>query len=265
MQRLITALFLIIAVGGVILVAPPIVFKVLVLATTGRVLQELFRLFFPTARFYEWCGILAGLIVAATLIWQEWGIPTLPVLIACVFFIASIHMFHSNVLEHVPQRVALTIFGVLYIACTLPYFAWLYALPHGKALVIMAIAMAAFGDTFAMFAGKTIGRHKMSPLLSPNKTWEGLFAGFFGSIFGALLVRALMWPDLPLGPAVSLALIIGIIGPVGDLIESMIKRAHHVKDAGSLLPGHGGVLDRADALVFTAPTVYYFSIWFFNT
>ncbi|PIR20515.1 MAG: phosphatidate cytidylyltransferase [Deltaproteobacteria bacterium CG11_big_fil_rev_8_21_14_0_20_47_16] len=264
MQRLITALFLIIAVGGVILVAPSLVFKILVLATTGRVLQELFRLFFPTARFYEWCAILVGMAVATTLIWKEWGIPTLPILIAAVFVIACIHMFHSEILEHVPQRVALTMFGILYIGCTLPYFAWLYALPHGKALVIMAIAMAAFGDTFAMFAGKTIGRHKMSPLLSPNKTWEGLAAGFCGSMFGALLVRQLMWPELALKPAIILALIIGIVGPIGDLIESMIKRANHVKDAGSLLPGHGGVLDRADALVFTAPTVYYFSTWFFN-
>jgi phosphatidate cytidylyltransferase len=143
----------------------------------------------------------------------------------------------------------------------LPYFARLYDLPHGKDLVVMAIAMAAFGDTFAMFAGKTIGRHKMTPILSPNKTWEGLAAGFLGSIFAALLVRHLLWPSIHLLPAVSLALIIGIVGPVGDLIESMIKRASHVKDAGALLPGHGGVLDRADALIFTAPVVYYFSRW----
>lgn len=260
-QRFFTALFMIIAVGGVILYAPITAFRVLVLAVTGRVLQELFRLLFPTTRFYQYCGILIGMAVSVILIWPELGIPTLPALIAAVFLICVIHMAHAEVLEHVPQRVGLTCFGLLYIACTLPYFSALRELPQGMALVTMAIAMAAFGDTFAMFAGKTIGRHKMTPILSPNKTWEGLIAGFGGSIFGMILIRYLMWPEMPLVPGIVLALIIGIVGPLGDLIESMIKRACHVKDAGTLLPGHGGVLDRADALIFTAPVVYYFSLW----
>lgn len=262
-QRFFTAVFMILAVGGVIAYAPVIAFRVLVLTVIGRVLQELFRLFFPTVRFYQYCGILSGMVVAAVLIWTNWEIPVLPVLIAILFAICVIHMVHAEVLEHVPQRIGLTCFGILYIACTLPYFAWLYDLPHGKALVAMAIAMAAFGDTFAMFAGKTIGRHKMTPILSPNKTWEGLGFGFLGSIFGGYLVRVLLWPELSFNRMVVLGLLIGIIGPLGDLIESMVKRAFHVKDAGTLLPGHGGLLDRADALIFTVPTVYYFSVWFF--
>lgn len=261
MQRLFTALFMILAVGGVIAYAPATAFRILVLAVTGRVLQELFRLFFPTVRFYQYCGILGGMTVAILFIWPGFNAGILPALITFVFAICVIHMAHADILEHVPQRVGLTCFGVLYVACTLPYFAWLYDLPHGKVLVAMAIAMAAFGDTFAMFAGKTFGRHKMTPILSPNKTWEGLAAGFLGSIFGMALIRHLFWPEMSLKHGIVLALIIGIIGPVGDLIESMIKRASHVKDAGALLPGHGGVLDRADALIFTAPVVYYFSRW----
>ncbi len=260
-QRIFTALFMILAVGGVIAYAPATAFRILVLAVTGRVLQELFRLFFPTVRYYQYCGILAGLAVASILIWPGLHLDILPALVILVFAICVIHMAHADILEHVPQRVGLTCFGVLYIACTLPYFVWLYDLPHGKELVVVAIAMAAFGDTFAMFGGKLIGRHKMTPILSPNKTWEGLIAGFVGSVLGALLVRFLLWPSMRLGPAISLGLIIGLVGPVGDLIESMIKRASHVKDAGDLLPGHGGVLDRADALIFTAPVVYYFSRW----
>lgn len=262
MQRLFTALFMILAVGGVIAYAPATAFRILVLAVVGRVLQELFRLFFPTVRYYQYCGILAGMVIATIMIWPNLNSAILPALIAFVFAICVIHMAHADILEHVPQRIGLTCFGVVYVSCTLPYFAWLYDLPHGKALVAMAIAMAAFGDTFAMFGGKFFGRHKMTPILSPNKTWEGLVAGFGGSLFGVFLIRYLFWPEMPVHPAVILALLIGIVGPIGDLIESMIKRASHVKDAGSLLPGHGGVLDRADALIFTAPVVYYFANWF---
>ncbi|MDO8312910.1 MAG: phosphatidate cytidylyltransferase [Sideroxyarcus sp.] len=261
MQRLFTALFMILGVGGVIAYAPVTAFRILVLTVIGRVLQELFRLFFPTVRYYQYCGILAGMVIASIMIWPDMHNAILPALITFVFFTCVIHMAHADILEHVPQRIGLTCFGVLYVSCTLPYFAWLYDLPHGKALVTMAIAMAAFGDTFAMFGGKFFGRHKMTPILSPNKTWEGLIAGFGGSIFGVLLIRYFMWPDMVIKRAIMLALIIGIVGPIGDLIESMIKRASHVKDAGALLPGHGGLLDRADALIFTAPVVYYFAVW----
>lgn len=254
---------MILAVGGVIAYAPATVFRILVLTVTGRVLQELFRLFFPTVRYYQYCGILAGMAMAIILIWPGLNEFILPALIAFVFAICVIHMAHADILEHVPQRIGLTCFGVLYVSCTLPFFSKLYDLPHGKVLAAMAIAMAAFGDTFAMFAGKWVGRHKMTPILSPNKTWEGLAAGFVGSAFGALLIRHLFWPSMPLYPAIVLAIIIGVVGPLGDLIESMVKRASHVKDAGTLLPGHGGVLDRADALIFTAPVVYYFSRCFF--
>lgn len=263
MQRLITALFLIMAVGGVILYAPPIVFRLLVLAVIGRTLQELFRLLFPTARFYEHCALFFGMVIAATMIWPSWQPYILPFLIGSLFCLCCLYMAHSEVLEQVPQRIGLSCFGILYLACTLPYFSWLHAEAHGKTLVIMTIAMPALCDTFAMLTGKTIGRHKMSPTLSPNKTWEGLAGGMLGSIAGGLLVRATLWPELPLRPLIILALIIGIVGPVGDLIESMVKRACHVKDAGTLLPGHGGLLDRVDALVFTAPVVYYFSVCFF--
>lgn len=263
-QRFFTALFMILAVGGVIFYAPTLVFRILVLAVIGRALQEFFRLCFPKARFYQYCGILSGMGVATILIWPQWQPHILPALVFFVLLICVIQMSHAEVLEHVPQRIGLTCFGILYIGCTLPFFANLYDLTHGKALVVMAIAMAAFGDTFAMFAGKTIGRHKMTPILSPNKTWEGLAFGFVGSTFGALLVRGLLWPELPLGRTIVLGLLIGVIGPIGDLIESMIKRAFHVKDASTLLPGHGGILDRADALMFTAPAVYYYSQRFFE-
>lgn len=262
-QRFFTALFMILGVGGILLYAPVAAFRILVLAVIGRVLQEFFRLVFPTVRYYQYCGILVSMAVATLLIWPEWGISVLPALIASLFFICVIHMSHAEILEHVPQRIGLTCFGILYIGCTLPFFASLYDLSHGKSLVVMAIAMAALCDTFAMFAGKTIGRYKMTPILSPNKTWEGLVFGFVGSVVGGLLVRFLMWPELSLPRLVGLGLLIGIVGPIGDLIESMVKRAVHVKDSGTLLPGHGGLLDRADALIFTAPAVYYYAKYLF--
>jgi phosphatidate cytidylyltransferase len=168
-------------------------------------------------------------------------------------------MRHSTVLEGLIARIGVTLFGAVYLGATLPFYSLVRELPHGKALVFMGISAAAMSDTFAMFTGKAIGRRKFAPLASPNKTWEGFIAGLAGSVLAVWVVKLIGWRELPLVHVLALGIIIGLVGPMGDLIESLIKRGYHVKDSGGIIPGHGGVLDRLDALVFVGPVLYLYA------
>jgi phosphatidate cytidylyltransferase len=114
------------------------------------------------------------------------------------------------------------------------------------------------GDSFAYFAGKSLGRHKLAPVVSPNKTWEGAVAGFLFSIIAALACKATFLHGLSWMDATALGALIGVVGQIGDLCESIVKRAVKVKDSGAILPGHGGMLDRVDSLLFGAPAMYYY-------
>ncbi|HYF62392.1 MAG TPA: phosphatidate cytidylyltransferase, partial [Herpetosiphonaceae bacterium] len=130
-------------------------------------------------------------------------------------------------------------------------------LAPGAAWIFATFAVTWASDTGAYFAGRAFGRNKMSPRLSPKKTWEGFAGGTLASIGAGVGIVALL--GLPVSPLVGVALgLIGAIGgTLGDLAESMLKRQAGVKDSGNLIPGHGGLLDRVDSLLFTAPLIYY--------
>jgi phosphatidate cytidylyltransferase len=130
-------------------------------------------------------------------------------------------------------------------------------IPPGAAWLMLVLAITWIQDSTAYFVGRSLGRTKMAPILSPKKSWEGFAGGLAGSIFTAVLATYLL--GLPIGAwsAVMIGIATGIAGPLGDLGESLIKRQVGVKDSGALIPGHGGILDRMDSLLFTAPVVYY--------
>lgn len=152
---------------------------------------------------------------------------------------------------------AWTVAGILYIGLLLSYLVDL-RLDAGRNWVFLAI-LATFGsDTMAYFIGRMFGRHKMAPRISPNKTWEGAAAGVAGAIAVSLLFT-ISWPlQLPInyGQAVLLGVLISVFGQFGDLLESLLKRYTGVKESGSLIPGHGGLLDRMDSVVFAGVVVY---------
>jgi phosphatidate cytidylyltransferase len=152
--------------------------------------------------------------------------------------------------------------------------AWIYVAPvvasvvslrlrFGTGWVILAFAVAFLNDTFAYFAGRFFGRHKLLERISPKKTWEGAAGGVLGSVLGAVAVRLLdVTRDLgtlSLAGAAAVGLGAAVLAPVGDLAESMLKRSAGVKDSGRLIPGHGGLLDRIDALLFVAPWVWVYA------
>ena len=153
-----------------------------------------------------------------------------------------------------------TIFPVLLVGLPLGYTAALRVVPGetGADLVLLMMVCVTFGDAAAYYTGRAFGKHRMAPVISPKKSWEGAAGAIGGSLIGALVAHFWFFQRLTLGHAAVVAVIVCIAGMLGDLAESMMKRATGVKDSSAILPGHGGILDRLDALIFSAPVLYYY-------
>jgi phosphatidate cytidylyltransferase len=161
--------------------------------------------------------------------------------------------------EHVSWAIAVTYLGILWIGLAMVHAVWLRELPHGDGLVIDVLVATFVGDTAAYFGGRLYGRTPLAPLISPNKTLEGLVAGFLGGT--AAFWVAGLYQDWMTGPdALLIGALVALIAPIGDLFESMVKRDLEVKDTGKLFGAHGGVLDRLDAVLFTVPVAYYAAV-----
>ena len=128
--------------------------------------------------------------------------------------------------------------------------------PEGWKLVFFLLLVVWLGDSGAYYVGKQFGKHKMSPRISPKKTFEGLIGGICASMITAIVIHFTFLPQFPLVHAIIAGAILSVSGVIGDLAESMWKRSADVKDSGTLLPGHGGFLDRFDSIFFTAPILY---------
>lgn len=147
--------------------------------------------------------------------------------------------------------------GYLYLGLGSSCLIMLMALPQGRAWLLLLSATTAASDTAAFYFGSRFGRHKLCPAISPAKTWEGFYGGLAGATAGALLMRHFFLPAEGLAWLLPLILLLAALGAAGDLVESIIKRAFAVKDSGTILPGHGGLLDRMDSLLLTAPALYF--------
>jgi len=187
------------------------------------------------------------------------GVITLSLLAMCAF---------RSPLNRVLPDAAYTVFGILYTGLSLTTLPLLYAQEEGPSLLTFLLFVVWAGDIAALYIGRTWGRRKLAPAISPGKTWEGSLASIAGSIAitGLLLwlasrlqahdIAILSYPGSILH-WLALAAILNVAAQVGDLTESAIKRGAGVKDSGSILPGHGGVLDRIDALLIAAPVLWY--------
>ena len=133
---------------------------------------------------------------------------------------------------------------------------------EGGYLIISIMVAIWICDSAAFFLGSAFGKHKLFPRVSPNKSWEGAIAGFIFAILAMIAAKALVLDSLTLFDSVVIGIIVGTIGQIGDLVESLIKRDAGVKDSSSLIPGHGGIFDRFDSLFLTAPTVYLYLYFF---
>jgi len=158
-------------------------------------------------------------------------------------------------------RMGWLIAGPLYIGGAIAAIAKLHHLEHGGTWVVLSMMLAWGSDTGGYFAGKAFGKHKLYERISPKKTIEGAVGGLVAVTAMAVAVRTLWLPELSILEAVILALVAGAVGQAGDLCVSVIKRSTGVKDSGKIIPGHGGLLDRIDALMFTAIVTLLFTRW----
>ncbi len=160
---------------------------------------------------------------------------------------------------------AATAFGVLYVALLGGYIVALRVIVDPrpripeKLLTLFFIVVFA-GDTCAYYTGRLTGRHRLAPRISPAKTVEGAIGGLLGNLLAALIAHLTFFPELPLKHVAPLSLAMGVAGILGDLCESMLKRGAQTKDASQLIPGHGGLLDRLDSMLFNAPLLYFYYI-----
>jgi phosphatidate cytidylyltransferase len=185
----------------------------------------------------------------------EFDVPAVLTVVVMVAF-ADALMFEPEI-PNAPRRVGLAVLGAAYPGLLLSALIPLRQIPRGEWWIVLAVTVTWLNDTFAYFTGRAFGRRKLYERISPSKTWEGALGGAAGSIVGAVVVQQVWIPDLPLWGAGLLGGGAAVLGPIGDLSESMLKRAFGAKDSGRLLPGHGGMLDRIDALLFNAPFVLF--------
>lgn len=162
---------------------------------------------------------------------------------------------------------AVTVLGVLYVALLGGHLIAVrtgFSSQLSKHLLLFFFLVIMGGDSGAYYAGRTFGRHKLAPTISPGKTWEGAVAGMLTSLLLAAAAHFWFFPELSLRFALPLAAVMNIVGVFGDLTESALKRGVGTKDTAQILPGHGGMLDRVDSLLFNAPLIYYFAYAYFH-
>ena len=241
----------IVAYGG-------IVFVVGVILLGGFCLHELYTMT-ERVRPMKLAGFLT---MAALALAALYGEPRHVVLVLAASFLVT---FVLAVLrprrEHVSWAIAVTMFGALWIGLALVHAIWLRELDHGGALLVCTLLGTFIGDTGAYFGGRTWGRRPLAPLISPNKTLEGLLSGIAAGTFAFWLYAFAYHHDWFAGTdALLIGFCVAVAAPFGDLFESMIKRDLDVKDTGRLFGAHGGALDRLDAVFFSLPTAYYVAV-----
>jgi phosphatidate cytidylyltransferase len=187
----------------------------------------------------------------------------MPLLLTSAVVLPLIGLLSRRQKEGAFTTWAWTIAGILYVGWLLSYLVALRGLDSGRNWVFFALFITWASDTTAFFIGRRFGRHKLAPNISPGKTWEGTIGGIVGAIIMSILFFTSTPFHLPLvyWQAIVLSILVSIFGQVGDLVESLLKRNMGVKDSGRLLPGHGGILDRLDSIIFAGIVVYYYVVW----
>jgi len=272
MRRILSALVLVPLVVYSVLFGPAYLLVALLMLATAVGLWEALRLLraitSPSAGFsaVELAAYPLGLALALGLSIMELSVPDPRLLIpavACPIALAAISVVAFSRFREVswftPVPAALIV--VFYVAVPLGLLVWVWRQPDGPFHLLFALIVVWAGDTAGYCAGKYLGKHKSSPRISPNKTWEGTAASLGAALLVGAVAAIWYWDGNNFSEPVTLAALLNVAGQFGDLAESGLKRRAGVKDSSGLIPGHGGVLDRIDALLFAAPVLWYYWLW----
>ena len=258
-RRVVSAVLVIPFLYVIIRHMPPVAFFGLVAVASVLALREFYTLYFKTSE--RTVPILLGLSFTVALLSSfQWpGVLST----GLVLFLSIAAVMGTRLLGRWNAgdgftETAVLVFGILYIGLTMGHLLLTRALPDGVFLIFFVALVTWAGDTGAYYAGIAFGHTKLAPAVSPNKTVEGLIGGCLLAVAAAVAARYSFLPVFTAAEAACLGVVLTLAGLAGDLSESMLKRSAGVKDSGALIPGHGGVLDRLDSLLFTAPTYYYY-------
>jgi phosphatidate cytidylyltransferase len=240
-----------------ILWGPVWLFQAVVVAAGAVAAWELQRLFARAGRPTQpWLGVAAPAVVTASFVVP--GGPPVVLTVAVLLALAA-----PLVRAGVPavEPAAGTVLATVYVGWLLGHALVLHALPEGAGLILFVVAVTWLGETAAYVAGSRVGRHRLAPVISPRKTVEGAVAQIGVSLAVAAALGVWLLPSWSAGVVLGAGLLLGVVGQIGDLVESVLKRSVGTKDAGELLPGHGGLLDRLDSLLFNLPVLFYYALW----
>ncbi|MFZ3071630.1 MAG: phosphatidate cytidylyltransferase [Thermodesulfobacteriota bacterium] len=260
MKRLLAGLFLIPLTVFATLYAPLFLFASAVSIIAALSIFEFNRMVFKKR---EAIVDAAAIILAASmpfLFFYSGGL-AVPWLVFSVFFFFVLRLASGADVSGTVSWVAIRSVSLLYLAVPFSHMVLLLGLYKGRYWLLFAFAIVWANDTCAYFTGRLIGRRPLSPVISPKKTVEGALGGIIGGVTVAFILNKVFSLGLGIIEGAALSVILGAVSILGDLVESMIKRDAGVKDSGTLIPGHGGVLDRLDSLVFTVPVLYYYLLW----
>jgi len=246
---------------GLLFWGPPIGWAVLIFAASALAASELYAMTVQGDRVAQGFGIVATLAVALTVYFASHdarAILTLAILIPLIGFLVP--LFRAKDISSSGLRLMTMAAGPWYIGAMLTTTSLLRR-DFGAGWVLLVLSIAWFADTGGYFAGRRFGRAKLYPVVSPNKTWAGLYGALAGSTLAGAAASLIYLPKLPLIHGLLLGVLGGAIGQSGDLVESLLKRSVGAKDSGAIIPGHGGILDRIDAVLFVAPVTYVYALW----
>lgn len=240
---------------------PALGWALLIFAATAVAAQELYAMTAPGDRVAQVFGILATLSVALIVYFataDARAILTLGVVLPLVELLVP--LFRVKDIANSGLRMMTLVAGPWYVGALLATTSLLRR-DFGPGWVLLVLSIAWLADTGGYFAGRRFGRRKLYPAVSPNKTWAGLYGALAGGTLAGAVASIWYLPSLPLVHGLLLGLLGGGIGQLGDLVESLLKRSVGAKDSGCIIPGHGGILDRIDALLFVSPVTYLYAIW----
>jgi len=247
----------------VVLYTPDVIFFAMVSFFIILGLKEFYSMVQPISGKIDKIIIMVLGLFAPVIAFFLDSLNSFPLLLFIFFLLFFVNILKKIEIDDLYKKISFGFFGIFYVSFLFAHMILLRTLPDGRFWTLFLLIVVWATDIFAFLTGKILGKRKLIPILSPNKTVEGFLGGFIGGYFAGVVFYLIFLKSYSLLFILFVAPCLSILGQMGDLFESMLKRSVQIKDSGSFFPGHGGVLDRLDSLLFATPLLYYLLIFYY--